>query len=148
MTVGLVVPTLIADAGKQVAQRFLGFFAATIRHTNTRMAYYRAVLQFFSWCDQHQLGQLVDIEPLHVAAYIEALQKDFAKPSVKQHLAAIRMLFDWLVHYSFPKTAEPHAEDKMLQDRAGAILREYKMRRDKYIGTARAGAVALIRGLV
>jgi hypothetical protein len=34
---------------------------------------------------------------LHVAAYIEALGKDFEKPTVKQHLAAIRMLFDWLV---------------------------------------------------
>jgi hypothetical protein len=36
-------------------------------------------------------------EPLHVAAYIEALGKDFEKPTVKQHLAAIRLLFDWLV---------------------------------------------------
>jgi len=34
---------------------------------------------------------------VHVAAYIEALQKRLAAPSVKQHLAAIRMLFDWLV---------------------------------------------------
>jgi site-specific recombinase XerD len=32
-----------------------------------------------------------------VAAYIEMLGKRLAKPSVKQHLAAIRMLFDWLV---------------------------------------------------
>jgi site-specific recombinase XerC len=37
------------------------------------------------------------IEPLHVAAYIEALQATAAKPTVKQHLAAIRMLFDWLI---------------------------------------------------
>jgi site-specific recombinase XerC len=39
----------------------------------------------------------VAIEPMHVAAYIRALGKDFEKPTVKQHLAAIRMLFDWLV---------------------------------------------------
>ena len=32
-----------------------------------------------------------------VAAYIEQLQDSHAKPSVKQHLATIRMLFDWLV---------------------------------------------------
>jgi hypothetical protein len=44
-----------------------------------------------------QVGEIADIEPLHVAAYIEALGKDFEKPTVKQHLAAIRMLFDWLV---------------------------------------------------
>jgi site-specific recombinase XerC len=32
-----------------------------------------------------------------IAAYIEALGKDFEKPTVRQHLAAIRMLFEWLV---------------------------------------------------
>jgi site-specific recombinase XerD len=32
-----------------------------------------------------------------VAGYIEILQARLAAPSVKQHLAAIRMLFDWLV---------------------------------------------------
>ena len=35
--------------------------------------------------------------PVHVAAYIEGLQKKIAAPSVKLQLAAIRMLFDWLV---------------------------------------------------
>jgi hypothetical protein len=33
---------------------------------------------------------------VHVAAYIELHQTWLAAPSVKQHLAAIRMLFDWL----------------------------------------------------
>ena len=32
-----------------------------------------------------------------VAAYIEQLGESHDKPTVKQHLAAIRMLFDWLV---------------------------------------------------
>jgi integrase/recombinase XerD len=78
-------------------RRFLEFFAAAIRNKNTRMAYYRAVTDFFAWCDHHKIGPLVDIEPLRVATYIEALQERMAKPTVKQHLAAIRMLFDWLV---------------------------------------------------
>lgn len=34
---------------------------------------------------------------MHVAAYIGTLQARLAAPSVKLHLAAIRMLFDWLV---------------------------------------------------
>ena len=54
-TAGIAVPTLITDAGDQATRRFLEFFAATIRNTNTRMAYYRAVLQFFAWCDRYQL---------------------------------------------------------------------------------------------
>ena len=61
---------------------------------NARMAYYRAVVRFFGWCDHRTIGEIADIEPLHVAAYVEALGKDFEKPTVKQHLAAIRMLFD------------------------------------------------------
>jgi len=94
---GVVLPRLVAAAGPDAARRFLEFFAATIRNRNTRMAYARAVGQFFAWCDRHRIGELADIEPLHIAAYIEALQGAMAKPSVKQHLAAIRMLFDWLV---------------------------------------------------
>jgi site-specific recombinase XerD len=92
------VPVLIARNGENAARRFLEFFAATIRNKNTRAAYYRAVTRFFAWCEQNaQLHDLVDIEPLHVAAYIEDLQNTYEKPSVKQHLAAIRMCFDWLV---------------------------------------------------
>jgi integrase/recombinase XerD len=34
---------------------------------------------------------------VHVAAYVEQLGKTHSAPSVKQHLAAVRMLFDWLV---------------------------------------------------
>ena len=86
------VPRLIAEAGEHGARRFLEFFAATIR-----LAYMRAVGQFFAWCDQRRVGELADIEPLHIAAYIEALQAAMSKPTVKQHLAAVGMLFDWLV---------------------------------------------------
>jgi site-specific recombinase XerD len=94
---GITVPATIAAAGDHAARRFLEFFAATIRNRNTRMAYYRAVTEFFAWAERHKIGQLADIEPLHVAAYIEALGTRMAKPTVKQHLAAVRMCFDWLV---------------------------------------------------
>jgi site-specific recombinase XerD len=93
----MAVPAIVAGAGDTAARRFLEFFAATIRNRNTRMAYYRAVTEFFAWVERHKIGQLVDIEPLHVAAYVEALGARMSKPTVKQHLAAIRMCFDWLV---------------------------------------------------
>ncbi len=83
--------------------------AATIRNKNTRMAYLHAVGKFFAWCEHHRIGQLADIEPLHVAAYIEALGGNFEKPTVKQHLAAIRMLFDWLVTGQIVATNPAHA---------------------------------------
>jgi site-specific recombinase XerD len=105
----VVVPAIIADAGDPAARRYLEFFGVTIRNRNTRTAYLHACGQFFAWCDHHRLGQLVDIEPLHVAAYIEALGTEFEKPTVKQHLAAIRMLFDWLVTGQVVATNPAHS---------------------------------------
>jgi site-specific recombinase XerD len=106
---GIVVPRVIADAGDQAARRFLEFFAATIRNKNTRMAYYRAVCDFFSWCDRHRIGGIADVEPMHVAAYIENLQHAMSKPTAKQHLTAIRMLFDWLVTGQVVATNPAHS---------------------------------------
>lgn len=105
----VVVPAIVAEAGEAAGKRFLEFFAATIRNKNTRMAYYRACCRFFAWCEHHRIGTLADIEPLHVAAYIETMQAGFEKPSVKQHLAAIRMLFDWLVTGQVVATNPAHA---------------------------------------
>jgi len=90
------IPALYAPTA-QAAKRFVEYFAANIRNSNTRRAYLRAVLDFSAWCEAQNLTEILDVEPLHVAAYIEVLGKRLAKPSVKQHLAAIRMLFDWLV---------------------------------------------------
>jgi site-specific recombinase XerD len=104
-----VVPAVIVDAGEHAARRFLEFFAATIRNKNTRVAYYRAACHFFAWVEQHRIGELADIEPVHVAAYIEVLQVTAAKPTVKLHLAAIRMLFDWLVIGQVLATNPAHA---------------------------------------
>src|SRR5688500_5562362 len=93
---GPVVPALIADAGDGAARRFFEFFTANIPNPNTRAAYARAVAQFLRWCEARRLT-LRSIEPIAVAAYVEQLQGRLATPSVKQHLAAIRMLLDWLV---------------------------------------------------
>jgi integrase/recombinase XerD len=77
-------------------KRFWEFFTANIRNRNTRKAYFVAVSQFSSWCESHRLA-LEQVQPIHVGAYIEQLGKSMSRPSVKQHLAALRMLFDWLV---------------------------------------------------
>lgn len=89
-----MVPAIIDQSGGPARKRFLEFFTATIRNENTRMAYARAVGAFFEWCREYRL-ELIDIEPIHVAAYVE--RHPGSPPTVKQHLAAVRMLFDWLV---------------------------------------------------
>src|SRR5258708_20695588 len=89
------LPSIIRPHGERASRRFIEFFTANIRNRNTRMAYARAVKQFFDWCDKRKL-ELREIEPLSVAAYIEQLGAEASKPTVKQHLAAIRKLFDYL----------------------------------------------------
>ena len=91
-----IVPAAVAYSGRKAQKRFVTFFTDNIRNPNTRAAYHRNVMRFFAWCESKNLP-LPDIESFHVSAYIEELLLDVSKPTAKQHLAAIRMLFDWLV---------------------------------------------------
>lgn len=97
MTSGMsAVPALFARAGERASRRVLEFFTAQIRNPNTRAAYARAVRDFSDWCERYGLT-LERVEPILVAAYVERLGETHSRPTVKQHLAAVRMLFDWLV---------------------------------------------------
>lgn len=89
------LPAIIT--GERAQLRFLEFFAANIRNPNTRRAYARAVNAFLTWCHGVGVPDLLAVGPLHVATWIELQTQTLAAPSVKQHLAAIRHLFDWLV---------------------------------------------------
>lgn len=90
------LPTLfIADA--QAEKRFFEFFTAHHANDYTRKAYLNVVKHFAAWCDLQGLAELASVQPIHIAAYIQTIKSRYAAPTVKQHLAAIRMLFDWLV---------------------------------------------------
>ena len=91
---GVALPAVIVDAGPAAVERFLEYFAAAVANGRTRAAYGRAVGQFLAWCSSRGLP-LRAIAPLHVAAYIRT--HPGSVPTVKQHLAAIRALCDWLV---------------------------------------------------
>ena len=90
-----IVPALIAAAGDAAGWRYIEFFTANIHNDHTRRAYARACGRFFAWCEQRGLT-LTAIRPFDVAAWVKELDEHSA-PSVKQQLAAVRMLFDWLV---------------------------------------------------
>ena len=80
--------------GERASFRLFEFFAARIRNPNTREAYLRAFTSFLSWTEKRGLT-LESLTPVAVAAYIE--QHPGAPATIKQHLAAIRMAFDYLV---------------------------------------------------
>lgn len=79
------------------AKRVLEFFTAQINNDHTRKAYLNATRRFAEWSAAHGIAELADVQPIHVAAFIKELQGQFSPPTVKQNLAALRMLFDWLV---------------------------------------------------
>ena len=119
----LVLPRLIVDAGPVAVGKFLEFFAARIANRRTRAAYGRAVGQFWAWCEARGLG-LEAVSPLHVEAYIRT--HPGSAPTVKQHLAAIRMLGDWLRRQlgpaGEPGGGRPGAEARRHEGRnAGAL---------------------------
>ena len=90
-------PLALFSPTERAQRRFWEFFTAHIRNTNTRLAYLAAVRRFAQWCERRGLA-LHQVEPMIVAAYVEELKtRALAPASVKQHLAALRMLFDWLV---------------------------------------------------
>ena len=84
-------------AGDRASWRFIEFFIANIRNKNTRAAYAQAIGQFFVWSERRGIVELARVRPVVISAYIEEMQATHSPPTVKQHLAAIRMLFDWFV---------------------------------------------------
>jgi site-specific recombinase XerC len=90
-------PALVTAAGERASIRFLEFFASAIRNPHTRRAYARAAGDFLAWCASAGVPSITAVQPLHVAAWIERQTQTSSAPTVKQRLAALRHLFDWLV---------------------------------------------------
>jgi site-specific recombinase XerD len=93
----------------KAAQRVLEFFTAQINNDHTRKAYLNATRRFAEWCEAHGLHELAAVQAFHVAAFVKDLQGQFTPPTVKQHLAALRMLFNWLVTGHIMETNPAHA---------------------------------------
>lgn len=92
-----LIPATLFTPTPKAARRTLEFFTAQINNDHTRKAYLNATKLFAQWCDERGIRELAGVQPFHVAAFLKDLQAEFSAPAVKQHLAALRMLFDWLV---------------------------------------------------
>ena len=58
------------------------FFSSHIRNKNTRRAYLEAVRQFSAFCVVHGIEDLDQVEPIHVAAFVEDQLREHSKPTV------------------------------------------------------------------
>jgi len=87
---------LVAWSGERAAFRTIEFLTAGIHNEHTRRAYHAAAKRFLAWCSAGGMT-LEDVRSPDVAGYIQELGLTLAPLSVKQHLAAIKHWFDWLV---------------------------------------------------
>lgn len=92
-----ILPVAISKSAERVRTRFLEFFTTQLRNPNTRRSYVKAASEFLSWCDTRGAQSLEAITPMHVAGWVEEMTGSHSAPTVKQRLAAVRHLFDWLV---------------------------------------------------
>jgi site-specific recombinase XerD len=104
-----ILPARLFAPTPKAARRVLEYFTAQINNDHTRKAYLNATRRFAAWCEAHGLHELAQVEPFHVAAFVKELQRQFSAPTVKQHLAALRVLFDWLVTGHVIETNPAHS---------------------------------------
>ena len=104
-----LIPAALFTPTPKAARRVLEFFTAQVNNDHTRKAYFNAMRRFAEWCETHGLHELAAVQPFHVAAFVKDLQGQFSPPTVKQYLAALRMLFDWLVNGHVMETNPTHA---------------------------------------
>ena len=102
-----MLPAPVLALGEPAARRFVEFFTAQLANANTRTAYARAVRRLCDWCEARNLA-LLNLEPIAAAAYVEDAKSELSLPSLKQHLSALRRLFDWSVQRRFGTPLELH----------------------------------------
>ena len=102
-------PASLYAPTRKAKRRVAEFFATQVNNDNTRKAYLNAARRFSLWCAAHGIESPAAVEPIHFAAFVKSLEKEFSAPTVKQHLAALRMLFDLLVTSHVVKVNPEHA---------------------------------------
>ncbi len=63
--------------------RLRDFFSSHIRNPNTRRAYREVVRQFSVFCAENDIRGLAQVQPIHVAAFVETQLKIHSNPTVK-----------------------------------------------------------------
>ncbi|GAB5440097.1 MAG: tyrosine-type recombinase/integrase [Fuerstiella sp.] len=88
------VPKIVAAEGTTASWAWDEYFSGRIRNPNTRKAYLHAVSKFLAWCEQEG-NALQQVSPGMIGRYLD--QHVGSAPTRKQHMSAIRGLFDTLV---------------------------------------------------
>jgi Phage integrase, N-terminal SAM-like domain len=82
------------SARAKTAETFLELLGARVRNPNTRSAYRVAWRSFLAFCSARQL-ELESVKAYHVGSWLD--QHPGSRSTQRQHLAAVRLLFDSLL---------------------------------------------------
>ena len=82
------------SARAKTAETFLELLGARVRNPNTRSAYRVAWRSFLTFCSARQL-ELESVKAYHVGSWLD--QHPGSRSTQRQHLAAVRLLFDSLM---------------------------------------------------
>ena len=82
------------SARAKTAETFLELLGARVRNPNTRSAYRVAWRSFLAFCSVRQL-ELESLKAYHVGSWLDQLPGSTS--TQRQHLAAVRLLFDSLM---------------------------------------------------
>jgi integrase len=94
-TAGNLAPSASSEYKRQkTAETFLNILEGRIRNENTRNAYKAAWRSFFEFCSVYKL-ELERVKPYHFGLWLKRYSGSVA--TQRQHLAAIRLLFDHLL---------------------------------------------------
>src|ERR1700687_4679055 len=82
------------SARAKTAETFLELLGARVRNPNTRSAYRVAWRSFLAFCSARRL-ELGKVKAYHVGSWLD--QHPGSRSTQRQHLAAVRLLFDSLL---------------------------------------------------
>lgn len=88
---------MLGRSGEKAQTAVIEFLTAKIQNRNTRIAYANALSDFMEWCDTAGIYTFQQLRAFHVAAWVEVMGQSHSASTVKQHLAAVKSLMDWLV---------------------------------------------------
>ncbi len=87
-------PEVVRNAGEDACTAYIATLAS-LKSRNTRMAYERAFARFFEFCSNAGIA-LSELTVLDVIAYVTGVAQQDSSATAKQHLIALRKLFDYL----------------------------------------------------
>ena len=101
-TTGIEPPMVLVRSGQLAIKLYNDYLHLSIKSDDSRQTYRSAISLFFRFCDDQEIAELIDVEPIHVRAYLDHRTKELGRiASARTHYSAIKGFFQYLVENNF-----------------------------------------------